>query len=75
MKRFKTTKEALDWMYREVNDPYIDNERIAEVGNAAEELIYEKIWQEGCCGFWDEIVEIGTKKKAQQYKIGCNYGH
>ncbi len=71
MKEFKTKEEAFDWMDEYVDDPCIDNRRVAEVGNVIEEHEYTEATVEGCCGFFDGVVLIGTRL----YRIGCNYGH
>lgn len=71
MKSFKTKAEAFTWMEEFVDDGCIDNYRIAELGNAHEEKIYDLDREDGCCGNFDTVVLIGEK----QFKIGCNYGH
>ena len=52
-------------------EEFSDNERIAIVGDAAQELVYDKILAKGCCGFAD-VIEIID---GVEYKIGFNYGH
>lgn len=50
---------------------YSDNHRIAECGNVEQELLYEKARKKGCCGFYDEIMEVDGR----HFKVGFNYGH
>jgi hypothetical protein len=57
------------------NDPekydYTDNFRIAEQGNLEQELLYKQAQKKGCCGFYDEIIEV----EGRQFLVGFNYGH
>jgi len=48
-----------------------DNYRFAIVGNKDQEDEYCKIQKCGCCGFYDEEIEIAGIK----FKVGFNYGH
>ena len=50
---------------------YVDNERFARVGNAAEEFVYLKAQHDGCCGSLDEIIDTPHGR----VMIGCNWGH
>jgi len=49
----------------------LDNLRIATVSNEEEEYFYHKRKDNGCCGFWDDEIEIDGVK----LMIGWNYGH
>lgn len=48
-----------------------DNFRIARIDNKIELEQYEKLRKEGCCGFFDEEIELKNFK----IKFGFNYGH
>lgn len=50
---------------------YNDNYRVARVGNAAEEAIYETARDAGCCGSNNRVIELEGVK----IKFGFNYGH
>lgn len=75
--RYGDTGRWLDYnikkMIKEVDDPCIDNFRVVEVGDPYEEIIYNIIIEEGCCGFEDR--EITHEPTGKKFKIGCNYGH
>ena len=53
--------------------PYVDNVRVAEVGNKKQEREYKKKAQQGCCGFTDK--EVTHEPTGRTFKIGCNWGH
>ena len=60
-------------MVEEIDDPCIDNFRVAEIDNSYEEVAYYTIANAGCCGFEDrEVIHEVTNRK---FRIGCNYGH
>lgn len=73
-------KDVGQWLYdemqkaiAEIDDPCVDNERIAEVGSQLQESNYDAAVEDGCCGFYDnEIVHPLTQRR---FKIGFNYGH
>lgn len=50
---------------------FADNFRFAQVGNKYQELIYQQLEQQGCCGYYDRIIDVD----GIEYKIGFNYGH
>lgn len=55
------------------NDMYCcDNFRVARCGNKSQKKRYRRIQANGCCGFFDTIVEGPHNSK---YMIGFNYGH
>lgn len=64
---------VLEKMYYDIDDPCIDNFRLAEVGNAKQCKEYEKQMKDGCCGFYDEAIQSPITHKS--YLYGCNYGH
>lgn len=49
----------------------MDNFRAALVGDAEAEAEYDQIKESGCCGRYDQIVEVNGKS----WHIGFNYGH
>jgi hypothetical protein len=55
---------------------YVDNQRIAIVGDDGEMAKYVEQMRKGCCGSFDTVVSI---KYGETYYlphlIGCNYGH
>lgn len=51
---------------------HVDNERIAEAGNAEQLVVYAQAVKEGCCGTADEVF---TSTNGKKYWIGCNFGH
>ena len=59
------------WHERGENYVYADNFRIARVDNVEEVKAYEESPSAGCCGFFDQEIELeGTKVKFE-----FNYGH
>lgn len=50
---------------------YIDNIRIARVDSKEQMASYTRLVSEGCCGYFDEIVNVDNVR----YKVGFNYGH
>lgn len=69
----KSVKEKLEQLIKEVNDPCIDNIRIAKKSHPDEVDRYEDYQEEGCCGFVD--VEFTAPEDSEIYLIGFNYGH
>lgn len=68
------------WLQEQIRDMrsledlyYIDNERVAEVGNEEGERAYKEKVKAGCCGFYDR--EVTHEPSGRTFKIGCNYGH
>lgn len=61
------------WKRLSSGDDYVDNERIAEVGNEGDELEYQQALERGCCGFSDTIVT--HRKSGRKFRVGYNYGH
>lgn len=55
---------------------YVDNQRIAVIGDDGEMARYVEQMRKGCCGSRDIVVSI---KYGETYYlphlIGCNYGH
>lgn len=68
---FPNLETALLWMRNEVDDPCIDNERVADVENPYAVKNYFEHRRDGCCGSFDEAVQIAE----EIFLIGCNYGH
>lgn len=64
--------EMIQNMEYEIDDPCIDNHRVALKDDEDELRQYEEIKSEGCCGFYDDEVEAPT---GNVYLIGCNFGH
>lgn len=73
MATFKTEEEAINWMHKEIGfDPYMDNIRIGYVHDLESLEEYGRIYNNGCCGYFDsEHITIGGRLAF----IGCNYGH
>lgn len=58
----------------------IDNFRLAHVDNAEELKAYKEAYDEGCCGFYDDIIVFthkacGIPIYSEKIQIGFNYGH
>lgn len=68
---FADEQSARDWMARQVDDPYVDNERFAFMDDLPALDLYETKRRNGCCGFFDEEIEVDGRRAV----IGCNYGH
>ena len=74
------TAEERQWAYEQLQNlidseelDYVDNYRVAEVGDSAEEAEYERIRDEGCCGSVNQVYTHPTTGK--QILVGCNWGH
>ncbi len=52
---------------------FVDNYRVARVGNTCQERRYRRQQKRGCCGFLDVINVCPIDGKP--YRLGCNYGH
>lgn len=50
---------------------YSDNFRFAKADDKQAILLYKLLKNKGCCGFYDEIIEL----EGEKYFIGFNYGH
>lgn len=48
-----------------------DNFRVICDGDPFETIMYSYFLSQGCCGYYDKVVDIDGKT----YKIGFNYGH
>lgn len=68
---FATQEEAFDWMYAEVNDDCVDNERFAFEDDEEALRQYSDQERNGCCGSFDEDIIVNGRNAT----IGCNYGH
>lgn len=68
---FETEEEAFAWLRAYVDDPCVDNRRLAYEDDAEALARYDEARAQGCCGFADEIVRIGGRLA----RIGLNYGH
>jgi len=63
---------ALDKLHNiSENYDYVDNFRVAKFGNTSQMRRYKRDRNNGCCGFYDKIVDGPGGK----YLIGFNYGH
>jgi hypothetical protein len=71
IKDFESKRNAMNWMYDEVDDPCIDNVRFAYLDEIDDLGYYEESLGSGCCGYFDEEISINGRKAT----IGCNYGH
>jgi hypothetical protein len=70
--------EELSWLRaqlvqlrREVDDPCIDNERVAREDLPQSVSLYERQKANGCCGRHD----VTVKRDGLTYRMGLNYGH
>jgi hypothetical protein len=61
-----TVLESGDW-------EYMDNVRLALVGDSELEQHYERIRDDGCCGSCDH--RFGPSPSGRFYMYGFNYGH
>jgi hypothetical protein len=68
---FATAEQAWDWLASAVDDPCIDNTRLAYLDDPYAVLGYRLQQQDGCCGCYDAAVTIAGRPAL----IGCNYGH
>jgi len=69
--KFANENVARQWMTQEVDDPCVDNERFAYFDDPAAMQAYADQLKQGCCGFFDENIEVNGRPA----KIGCNFGH
>jgi len=60
-------------LINKINDPCIDNYRVAEIGNILEEEEYKNLQKNGCCGFSDTL--ITHYASGRKFMLGFNYGH
>lgn len=74
MRTYESIKVALE---SESNDfEFVDNYRVAAVGNIEEMQEYVNRMSEGCCGSFDTVVGIFTEYNTiKMYLLGFNYGH
>ena len=72
--QYESKEEAFDAEFGGLE--YVDNQRIAVVGDDGEMARYIEQMRKGCCGSRDIVVSI---KYGEDYYtphlIGCNYGH
>ena len=69
--QFENEEEAATWMYEYLDEPCTDNYRFAYLDNPKAVENYEWLKRNGCCGSFDDRIEVGGKDAY----IGCNYGH
>ncbi len=69
----KSVQDRLEQLIKEVDDLYIDNERIAKKSDPIELERYRQHQLDGCCGFAD--IEFLAPEDNEVYLIGFNYGH
>lgn len=70
------TNQERDWALCEIEYmkdrfDFMDNYRVAEVGDDQEEGEFGQLAYSGCCGSYEDVVEYNGKK----IRIGFNYGH
>jgi hypothetical protein len=68
---FADEQSALDWIERQVDDPYTDNLRVGYEDDPASMKLYDEAAGRGCCGSSDAEVLIAGRPAL----VGCNYGH
>lgn len=68
---FSNQEEAFSWMHIQVDDDFIDNNRLAYLDDAEGMAMFEKQELDGCCGSFSAEVVIDGRSAL----IGCNYGH
>lgn len=68
---FATLGDAFEWMEEKVDDPCVDNYRFAYNDDKEDIGKYNRLQNQGCCGFFDREVKIAGRLGT----IGCNYGH
>lgn len=68
---FADQEAAFAWLHERVDDPCVDNHRIAPLDDLVAMTGYSDQRDEGCCGFADYHVYVGERLHA----LGCNYGH
>jgi len=69
--------EHKEWMSKTVvqetrDSEYVNNIRVARVGDVDAETAYAEKKEKGCCGFVDIVVK---HKDGTLYMLGYNYGH
>lgn len=69
----KSVHEKLEQLIKEIDDPFVDNLRIAKKSNVNEVEKYKDYRWDGCCGFVDE--KFTAPEDNEIYLIGFNYGH
>jgi hypothetical protein len=78
------TQDELNFLYSDMyaflennNQRCVDNYRVAKCSNSAQVRRYRRQQSKGCCGFYDEVVEMWSWRKFrfEKYMVGCNYGH
>lgn len=65
-------EEQKDLMFQEIDDPCMNNFRVARAGRRKETKQYRKAIEQGCCGRHDKVLRhpsYGT------FFMGCNFGH
>lgn len=71
---FVDEESAKTWMFEfleERGEECIDNYRFRIYGDEKARLEYQKRIEEGCCGSFDEEIQVGDELA----EIGCNFGH
>ena len=71
LKGFTSINEAFKWISKEVDDGCVDNFRLARIYTEHEMKEYAKLYDQGCCGFYDCIIIFRNSLAV----LGCNYGH
>lgn len=71
VKAFGTVEDAFEWLFNDVDDTCIDNDRFAFTDDEAAMVEYQQKVNDGCCGSVDCFVLIDGREGI----IGCNFGH
>ena len=61
------------WEINEGSFEFVDNERLARVGNLTEEFEFDERARQGCCG--SHNVVFGPSPGGHHYRYGFNHGH
>lgn len=74
--QYESEAEAFDAEFEGLD--YVDNQRLAVIGDDGEMVRYVEQMRKGCCGSIDTVVSIKVGENHTYYAlhlIGCNYGH
>lgn len=74
IKVFKDEESAKTWMFEYLEsrgEEYIDCYRFRFYGDEEARKEYNMIFENSCCGSFDEEIQVGDELA----EIGCNFGH
>lgn len=73
MKEFNTIEEVREYIdsLDHYDYEYRDNYRFAYLDDEVQMKEYDEIYNQGCCGYFDEEIIVGGRAA----KVGFNYGH